>query len=42
MILTIDGSNSISGGAISYLSNLLRYAEPEKYGIEKIILYGHK
>lgn len=42
MILTIDGSNSISGGAISYLSNLLKYAEPQKYGIKKIILYGHK
>lgn len=42
MILTIDGSNSISGGAVAYLSNLLKYAEPEKYGIKKIILYGHK
>lgn len=42
MILTIDGSNSISGGAIAYLSNLLKYAEPEKYGIHKVILYGHK
>ncbi|MCM8807622.1 MAG: glycosyltransferase, partial [Candidatus Omnitrophica bacterium] len=42
MILTIDGSNSISGGAVAYLSNLLKYAEPEKYGIKKIILYSHK
>ncbi|MEO0296762.1 MAG: glycosyltransferase family 1 protein [candidate division WOR-3 bacterium] len=42
MILTIDGSNSISGGAVAYLSNLLKYAEPGKYGIKKIILYSHK
>jgi len=41
MILLIDGSNSISGGAIVYLSNLLRYLAPQKYEIEKIILYGY-
>jgi len=42
MILTIDGSNSISGGAVAYLSNLLKYAEPKKYGIKKVRLYGYK
>ena len=42
MNLSIDGSNSISGGAIAYLSNLLKYAEPEKYGIRKVKLYGYK
>jgi len=41
LILTIDGSNSRSGGAVTYLSNLLNYAEPEKCGIKKIVLFGH-
>jgi len=42
MIIAIDGSNSISGGAVVYLINLLKYAEPEKCGIKKVLLYGYK
>jgi len=42
MIIGIDASNIRAGGGISHLKNILKFVEPEKYGIKKIIVWGGK
>lgn len=38
----IDGSNIRTGGGVTHLSQLLSAAEPEKHGIERIVVWGGK
>ncbi|KAA2239189.1 glycosyltransferase family 4 protein [Chitinophaga agrisoli] len=40
MILGIDCSNIRAGGGITHISNILRYAEPARYGFEKVVVWG--
>jgi glycosyltransferase involved in cell wall biosynthesis len=40
MIVGVDASNIRAGGGITHLRNLLRFAEPERYGIQKVIVWG--
>ena len=40
MRIGIDASNIRSGGGISHLKNILLFAEPELYGLKKIIVWG--
>ena len=40
IVVGIDASNIKRGGGITHLSNLLNSFRPEKYGIDKIILWG--
>ena len=42
MILGIDASNIHSGGGIEHLKNLLKFADPQSYGIKKILVWGGK
>ena len=42
MRLGIDASNIRAGGGVNHLKNLLLFAEPEQYGISKIIVWGGK
>jgi glycosyltransferase involved in cell wall biosynthesis len=42
MIIGIDASNIRAGGGITHLSELLYVAEPEKHGVEKVIVWGNK
>ena len=42
MRIGIDASNIRAGGGVNHLYNLLKFAEPEKYGIKKIIVWGGK
>jgi len=42
MIIGIDASNIRAGGGITHLVELLRAAESEKHGIEKVIVWGNK
>ena len=42
MILGIDASNIRAGGGVTHLQNLLRFAVPEKEGIQKVIVWGGK
>ena len=42
MILGVDASNIRDGGGVTHLKNLLRFAEPERFGIKKIIVWGGK
>lgn len=42
MVLGIDASNIKTGGGFTHLKELLVYAEPQKYGFEKVIIYGAK
>ena len=38
--LLVDTSNLHTGGGIIHFKNLLRVAEPQEFGFEKIIVYG--
>ena len=40
MILGIDASNIRGGGGITHLSALLRNAQPERFGFERVIIWG--
>ena len=40
MILGIDASNIRAGGGVAHLQNLLHAAQPEHFGIEKVIIWG--
>ena len=40
MIIGIDTSNIRLGGGVTHLRNLLRYANPESHGIQKVIVWG--
>ncbi|HZG51727.1 MAG TPA: glycosyltransferase family 1 protein [Pyrinomonadaceae bacterium] len=40
MQLGIDASNLRSGGSITHLSELLKVAQPEKYGIARVFVWG--
>ncbi|HEX8633832.1 MAG TPA: glycosyltransferase family 1 protein [Pyrinomonadaceae bacterium] len=40
MQLGIDASNLRSGGSITHLSELLKVARPEKYGIARVFVWG--
>jgi glycosyltransferase involved in cell wall biosynthesis len=40
MILGIDATNIHDGGGITHLKYILRTVEPEKYGVESVIVYG--
>lgn len=42
MVLGIDASNIKAGGGFTHLKELLTYAEPQKYGFSKVIIYGGK
>ena len=42
MILGIDVSNICVGGGVTHLQNLLRFAVPEKEGIQKVIVWVGK
>ena len=42
MRIGIDASNIRAGGGISHLKNILLFAEPERYGLKKIIVWGGK
>ena len=42
MILGVYASNIRDGGGVTHLKNLLRFAEPERFGIKKIIVWGGK
>jgi glycosyltransferase involved in cell wall biosynthesis len=42
MMIGIDASNIRAGGGVAHLKNILKFAEPEKYGIKKIIVWGGK
>jgi glycosyltransferase involved in cell wall biosynthesis len=42
MILGIDASNIRGGGGITHLTELLKHAEPHKYGFEKVIVFSGK
>jgi glycosyltransferase involved in cell wall biosynthesis len=42
MRIGIDASNIRAGGGVNHLKNLLLFAEPEQYGISKIIVWGGK
>ncbi len=42
MILGIDCSNIRAGGGITHISNILRYADPARYGFEKVVVWGGK
>ena len=39
MILGIDCTNIGSGGGLLLLESILRFAQPEKYGFNKIIIW---
>ena len=40
MILGIDASNILAGGGVAHLQNLLNAAQPQNFGIEKVIIWG--
>ncbi|MCB9096270.1 MAG: glycosyltransferase family 1 protein, partial [Arcobacter sp.] len=40
MILGIDASNIRGGGGVVHLVELLRAAEPQKYGFNKVVIWG--
>lgn len=40
MVLGIDASNIKAGGGFTHLKELLTFAEPEKFGFKKVIIYG--
>ena len=40
MILGIDATNIRAGGGVAHLQNLLHAAQPEHFGIEKVIIWG--
>ena len=42
MTVGIDASNIKTGGGVTHLKELLEFANPNKYGISKIIVYGGK
>lgn len=43
MILGIEASNIRSGGGVTHLVELLKAAEPEKFGISKVVVWsGHR
>jgi glycosyltransferase involved in cell wall biosynthesis len=42
MRIGIDASNIRAGGGVNHLNNLLHFAEPVKFGINKIIVWGGK
>jgi hypothetical protein len=42
MILGINASNIRSGGGVTHLVELLRAAEPEMYGFNKVIVWSGK
>ena len=41
MNLYIDGSNILAGGGKTHLVELIKHAEPIKYGFNKVVVYGH-
>ena len=42
MRIGIEASNIRAGGGVNHLKNLLLFAEPEQYGIKKIIVCGRR
>ena len=40
MILGIDASNLRAGGGITHLQHLLRVADPQQHGIDRVIVWG--
>lgn len=40
MRLGIDASNLRRGGGVTHLANILRYGEPQRFGIEKVVLWA--
>jgi len=42
IIVGIDAANARTGGGVTYLIELLRAADPESFGIKKVIIWGGK
>ena len=42
MNIGIDATNLKAGGGAKHIIELLKYAEPKKYGINKIVIWGQK
>jgi len=42
MVIGIDAANLRQGGGVTHLIELLRAAEPEKYEIQKVVVWGSK
>ncbi|MDZ7691004.1 MAG: glycosyltransferase family 1 protein [Balneolaceae bacterium] len=40
MLLRIDASNILSGGGLTHLKELIKHAEPEKYGFDEVVLWA--
>ncbi|MBX2944143.1 MAG: glycosyltransferase family 4 protein [Cyclobacteriaceae bacterium] len=41
-LLLIDASNILAGGGKTHLVELMKHAEPDTHGFDKVIVYGHE
>ena len=40
MILVIDATNLSSGGGLTHIKNIIKFAKPIEFGFKKIIIFG--
>ena len=42
MIIGIDATNMSAGGGLTHIQQIIRNAEPQKYGFKKVLIWAPK